>query len=174
MPRPRPVGRRLAPAMAVVGLLALGLGPLGLYACDPTAAMARLAERQARIDPPRLWLAESLSPSGRATRVTEVCADTKLYEGFARADPEVNGQPCRATSPVVERPGLYALRCEAIGYTFAVAVTTKGDLNRNFQVRYALTPLDAGRGPFVQTLRYRLVGACPAGWRIGDQSKPQS
>jgi hypothetical protein len=155
-------------------MLASGLGVLTLAACDPGSTMARLTARQAQIDPPRLWRAESLSPSGRATRITEVCADEKLYEGFARADPEVNGVPCRAISPVVVKPGLYALRCEAIGYTFAVAVTTQGDLQRNFLVRYALTPLDVGRGPFVQTLRYRLVGACPAGWRIGDQAAPQS
>jgi hypothetical protein len=103
-------------------------------------------------------------------RAVEVCADHGLQEGFAHADPEVNDQPCRAISPIVSKPGLYAMRCEAVGQSFAVAVTSQGDLRRDFKVRYALTPLESGRGPFVQTLRYRLLGPCPAGWRIGDQA----
>jgi hypothetical protein len=155
------------PRAALAGALILLVGPLA-SGCDPDATIARLQARQARIDPPGLWLAEALSPSGHTTRQIAVCADAKLREGFARADPEVNGEPCRAISPVVEKPGLYALRCEAVGYTFAATVTARGDLKRDFQVRYALKALDTGRGPFVQTLRYRLVGACPAGWKIGD------
>ena len=152
-------------------LVPMVAGALLLAGCDPAAAIARLQARQAQIDPPRLWLAQPLSPSGRVIRSIAVCADNKLREGFARADPAVNGEPCRAVSPVVEKPGLYALRCEAVGYTFAATVTTRGDLRRDFQVRYALMPLDTGRGPFVQTLRYRMVGPCPAGWKIGDEAE---
>ncbi|MDB5441735.1 MAG: hypothetical protein JWP73_111 [Phenylobacterium sp.] len=155
--------RRLAP------VLAAGACALNLAACDLTPD-ARRAARQAQIDPPRLWLAEAVGPSGRVLRAVEVCADRRLHEGFARADPEVNDQPCRATSPIVSKPGLYAMRCEAVGQSFAVAVTSEGDLRRDFKVRYALTPLESGRGPFVQTLRYRLLGSCPAGWRIGDHA----
>jgi hypothetical protein len=150
--------------------LAAGACALNLAACDLAPGGAGLAARQARIDPPRLWLAEAERPSGKVFGAVEVCADSALHEGFARADPEVNGQPCRAVSPIVSKPGLYAMRCEAVGQSFAVTVTSQGDLGRDFRVRYALTPLETGRGPFVQTLRYRLLGACPAGWRIGDQA----
>jgi len=152
--------------------LIVGLCVLNLSACDGMSADARLAARQAKIDPPRLWLAESLGPTGAVTRTLDVCADRGLREGFARAQPEVNGEPCRAISPTVSKPGLYALRCEAMGQSFAVTVTSQGDPQRDFRVRYALTPLDRGRGPFVQTIRYRVLGACPEGWKIGDQARP--
>lgn len=149
--------------------LAAAASALNLAACDLAPGAVGLAARQAQIDPPRLWLAEAVGPSARVFRAVEICADRGLQEGFARADPEVNDQPCRATSPIVSKPGLYAMRCEAVGQSFAVAVTSQGDLQRDFKVRYALTPLETGRGPFVHTLRYRLLGSCPAGWRIGDQ-----
>ena len=163
----RPPLRRLAPAVAAA------VGALNLAACDGGAAEARLKARQAQLDPPHLWLAEIIGPGGTATRVVQVCADQKLHDGFARAEPEVNHQPCRATSPVVSKPGLYALKCEAVGQSFAVTVTTQGDPGRDFTVRYALTPLDSGRGAYVNTLRYRLLGPCPTDWRIGDEAPPR-
>jgi hypothetical protein len=151
--------------------LAAGACALNLAACDLAPGAVGLAGRQAQIDPPRLWLAESVRPSGQVFGAVEVCADRGLQQGFVRANPEVNGQPCRAVSPIVSKPGLYAMRCEAVGQSFAVTVTSQGDMRRDFQVRYALTPLESGRGPFVQTLRYRLLGSCPAGWRVGDQAQ---
>jgi hypothetical protein len=157
---------RLAPALGAAVLA------LNLAACDLAPDAARIFQRQAQIDPPRLWLAEAIGPSPPSFRAVQVCADRSLQDGFVRADPEVNNQPCRATSPVVSKPGLYAMRCEAVGETFAVTVTARGDLRRDFQVRYALTSLDTGREPFVQTMHYRLIGPCPAGWRIGDQGRP--
>lgn len=152
--------------------LAAAVGALNLAACDPTTTAARVFDRQKQIDPPRLWLAEAIGPSPPAFHAVQVCADQGLHDGFVRADPEVNNQPCRATSPIVSKPGLYAMRCEAVGQSFAVTVTAQGDLRRDFQVRYALTPLDAGGRPYVQILRYRLLGPCPAGWRVGDQGRP--
>jgi hypothetical protein len=159
--------RRLAPALAA------GLCALNLAACDSAASEARLKARQAQLDPPRLWLAEIIGPTGAVTRFVQVCADDKLHDGFAHAQPEVNNQPCRAISPIVEKPGLYALKCEAEGQSFAVTVTSQGDLRRDFTVRYALTPLDSGRAAYVNTLRYRLLGPCPTDWRIGDQAPPR-
>ena len=142
---------------------------LGLAGCDSGDTIARLLARQDKIDPPKLWLAEGLGPTHWVHRRTQVCADSAMREGFARAEPEVNGQVCRATSDQVQKPGLYAMRCEALGEAFGVTVTSRGDARRDFTVRYALTSLDTGRGPFVQTVRFRLVGPCPKGWRIGDQ-----
>lgn len=142
---------------------------VGLAACDSADTIARLLRRQDAVDPPKLWLAQGVWPSGRVYRSTQVCADTALRDGFLRADPAVNGQACRPISERVEKPGLYAVRCTALSQEFGVTVTTSGDVKRDFTVRYALTPLDTGRGPFVQTVHYRLLGACPKGWRIGDQ-----
>lgn len=159
------------PAVRIGSALAVGVCVLNLGACDGMSADSRLAARQAKIDPPRLWLAESLGPTGAVTRTIDVCADRGLREGFVRAQPEVNGEPCLAISPTVTKPGLYALRCEAMGQSFAVTVTTQGDPQRDFQVRYALTSLEGGRGPFVQTIHYRVLGACPQGWDIGDQQR---
>jgi hypothetical protein len=139
-----------------------------LGGCDSASTIARLLDRQNRIDPPKLWIAEGLGPTGRIVRTTAVCADSKLHDGFTRADPEVNGQVCRPTSERVERPGLYAVRCTALNQEFGVTVTSQGDQARDFTVRYTLTSLDTGRGPFTQTVRYRLAGPCPSGWQIGD------
>lgn len=152
--------------------LAAAFCALNLAACDLAPTAARVFARQTQIDPPGLWLAEAIGPSPPAFHAVQVCADQGLHDGFVRADPEVNNQPCRATSPIVSRPGLYAMRCEAGGQAFAVTVTAHGDLQRDFQVRYALTPLDSGGRAYVQTLRYRLLGPCPAGWRVGDQGRP--
>ncbi|HEV2532649.1 hypothetical protein [Phenylobacterium sp.] len=159
--------RRAVPALAAAACA------LNLAACDLGANDARLAARQAQVDPPRLWLAEVMGPAGTPARQVQVCADQTLRDGFARAEPEVNHQPCRATSQIVSKPGLYALRCEAVGQSFAVTVTSRGDMRRDFTVRYALTPLDTGRASYVNTLRYRLLGPCPTGWRIGDQAPPR-
>jgi hypothetical protein len=150
------------------------LGGMMLGGCDSASTIARLLDRQNRIDPPKLWIAEGLSPSGHVYRATAVCADKALHDGFGRANPEVNGQVCRPTSDIVDKPGLYAVRCTALNQEFGVTVTTTGDPSRDFTVRYTLTALESGRGPFVQTVRYQLAGACPRGWKIGDEGGPSA
>lgn len=161
-------GRRPAP------LLAAAFAAVGLAACDAGGDTARIAARQAAIDPPQLWQAQAVIGRGIVMRTVRICADQKLRDSFRRAEPEVNAEPCRALGPVVTKPGLYALRCAAGGHRFGVTVTTRGDMDRAFEVRYAVAPLDLDRGPFVQTVRYRALGACPAGWRIGDQTEVDS
>jgi hypothetical protein len=160
-----PRRRRLAP------LLAAGFAALGLAACDARGDTARIAARQAAIDPPQLWQAQAVVGRGIVMRTVRICADRKLRDSFLRAEPEVNAEPCRALGPVVTKPGLYALRCTAEGHRFGVTVTTRGDMDRAFEVSYAVEPLDLDRGPFVQTVRYRALGPCPTGWRIGDQAE---
>jgi hypothetical protein len=154
-------------------ILAAGLVALGLAACDGRGdgEEARLAARQAAIDPPRMWEAKAVIGRGIVMRTVRICADQKLRDSFQRAEPEVNAQPCRTLGPVVAKPGLYALRCAAEGHRFGVTVTTRGDMDRAFEVRYSVAPLDVERGPFIQTVRYRLLGACPTGWHIGDQTE---
>jgi hypothetical protein len=158
---------RLAP------FLAAAAAALALAACDGRGdgEEARLAARQAALDPPQLWQAQAVIGRGIVLRTVRICADQKLRDSFQRAEPEVNAEPCRAFGAVVTEPGLYALRCTAAGHRFGVTVTTRGDMDRAFEVSYAVAPLDLDRGPFIQKVRYRMLGACPAGWRIGDQSE---
>jgi hypothetical protein len=166
-----PGRRRLAPLLAAAGFAALSLA-----ACDGhgDGETARLAARQAAIDPPQLWQAQAVVGRGIVLRTVRICADQKLRDSFQRAEPEVNAEPCRTFGPVVTSPGLYALRCTAEGHRFGVTVTTRGDMERAFEVNYSVAPLDLDRGPFIQTVRYRALGACPRGWRIGDQTEVDS
>ena len=165
-------GRRHAPLFAA-GLAALAVAALGLAGCDGRGdgEAARLAARQAALDPLRLWEAKAVIGHGIVMRTVRICADAKLRDSFQRAQPQVNAEPCRTLGPVVAKPGLYALRCVADGQRFGVTVTTRGDMDRAFEVRYSVAPLDQERGPFSQTVRYKLLGPCPAGWRIGDEAE---
>lgn len=150
---------------SVLPLLALTL----LAACDdPAGTAARMTTRQLAVDPPQLWLIEPLGPS--AETATYVCADTPMREGFTRTRPEIDGAECRATARPVERPGLSALRCQANGRGFAFSTQTEGDLTRDFRLTIAVTSLDRTLGPAATTRRFRRLGGCPAGWRIGDQA----
>jgi hypothetical protein len=153
----------------LASLVFAGLAGLAVFACDGPSEEAQLLTRQEAIDPPRLWEAKALIGRGIVLRTVRICADQKLRDSFRRAEPQVNSEPCRTVGPVVATPDLYALRCTAEGHRFGVTVTTRGDFDRAFEVSYSVAPLDLERGPFVQTVRYRLIGRCPIGWRIGDQ-----
>jgi hypothetical protein len=152
---------------------AIAFAALALAACDGRGdgEAARLAVRQAMLDPAQLWQAQAVIGRGIVMRTVRICADQKLRDSFQRAEPQVNAEPCRALGPVVTGPGLYALRCTAEGHRFGVTVTTRGDMTRAFEVNYSVAPLDVDRGPFIQTVRYRALGPCPRGWRIGDQAE---
>jgi hypothetical protein len=67
------------------------------------------------------------------------------------------------------------LSCVARGQSFTVSLATTGDRARDFRQEVALTPLlfHPVLGPVAmrESRRLRLVGACPAGWRIGDQAR---
>lgn len=157
-------------------ILAAGFAALGVVACDGRADSeeARLLARQAALDPAQLWQAQAVVGRGIVMRTVRICADRKLRDSFQRAEPEVNAEPCRALGPAVTGPGLYALRCTAGGHRFGVTVTTRGDMDRAFEVNYSVAPLDLERGPFIQTVRYQVLGPCPRGWRIGDQTEVDS
>src|SRR5689334_22912593 len=149
--------RPVAPAMVIT------LCVFSLSGCDGASSINPIASRER--EAPQLWAADVLGPSGAVYKSVRVCADSRLLEGFSRAEPAVNGEPCRAEGDVVDKPGLYALRCRIPGHRFAAVVTTRGDAARDFTVRYALTPLDSKRTAFVQTVHYRLLGPCPAKWK---------
>ena len=153
--------RALAPALL-----------LPLMGCDNSEAEARYRARQAAVDPSQLWLAEALDAGGRPIDAVYVCADLGLREGFARASARVNGAPCNPERNAVDRPDLYAVRCEAGSRRFGLTVNRTGDLQRDFTVRVAVQAVDGLEGGGGHVRRYRMTGACPKGWTIGDQAKP--
>jgi len=150
-------------------LLAL---PLMSAGCGAQRAETRLAAHQAQVDPPRLWRVTALDAAGQPVGAVLVCADRTLTDAFARADAEVNGQPCLPLKDGVERPGVYAVRCELNGRRFGLTVNRNGDPARDFTVAYAVRTVDGGReGRARQVRRFEKIGLCPQGWNIGDQAK---
>lgn len=161
--------RGQGPLAAVLPLL------LGLAACHGShATETRLLTRPQTSDPPQLWLVQVIDEKEKATASVYVCADAPLREAFVRTRGEVNGEPCRDTTPPEEKANEWSLRCEADGRRFAVSSSTVGDLTQDFRLNFALTPCfdPPGVQAVRQTRRFRRVGACPAGWRIGDQARP--
>jgi len=159
-------------ALAAVPLLAF----LGLAACDAGhgAEAARILARSQAADPPQLWLVQSVNPAGAATSATFVCADARLRDAFGRTRAEVDGAPCRDVTPPLMQNRQWALRCQARGRLFALSARTLGDVTEDFRLEVALTPLmSPARGePMREAHRFRHVGACPTGWRAGDQARP--
>ncbi|WP_372782498.1 hypothetical protein [Phenylobacterium sp.] len=153
---------------------------LGLAACNGGPATETLiAARQQAIDPPQLWRLEVMGGAGAVRSAVYVCADTPLREAFARTRAEVNGKPCQDTTSPLVKPNGWVLRCVVDGRPFAVSSTTTGDLERDFRLNFGLTqlyyyptPNDPAPTTVRQSRHFLYMGACPAGWRIGDQAKP--
>lgn len=152
--------RALAPALFLL-----------LPACGEPRAEARVAAAQMEADPPQLWLAQAMEGE-RVTGEVLVCADRVLRDGFARANAEVGGQPCLPFKDGVERPGLYAVRCQLGGRNFGLTVNRAGDPEADFTIRFAMKALDGTGAEARSVRRFRRLGACPAGWRIGDEARP--
>jgi hypothetical protein len=164
--------------LAIAGMFALAAGIFAAGAGVPDTETKILARQQA-IDPPQLWRVDALSADGAVRASVFVCADTSLREAFVRTRAEVNGEICKdTTSPVLKENG-WALRCQAHGWPFAVSATTVGDPQQDFRLNFGLTQLyylpTANDPPAMsvrQSRHFRRIGACPTGWRIGDQAKP--
>lgn len=160
----------LIPGARTCARAALLPAVLALAACGPSGA--KLVEvRAAQIDPPQLWLAEALDGNGKPAAAIQVCADSALRAGFVRANAEINGMSCAPHRDAVDRPGLYAVRCDLNGRTYGLTQNRKGDPQQDFQVRFTLTALDGTDVRAAQVRHYRKLGACPAGWGIGDQAR---
>jgi len=101
-----------------------------------------------------------------------VCADSILRQGFTRATAQVGEAFCAPHRDAVIRPDLYAVRCDLGGRRYGLTVNTRGDPERAFETRFALQSLEPGGPGARQTVRYRRIGSCPAGWGIGDQRRP--
>jgi hypothetical protein len=164
--------------LAIAGMFALAAGIFAAGAGVPDTETKILARQQA-IDPPQLWRVDALTETGAVRASVFVCADTSLREAFVRNRAEVNGEPCKDTTPPVLRENGWTLRCQAHGLPFAVSSTAVGDPQKDFRQNFGLTQLffvPAANDPPTKSVRqsrhFRLIGDCPYGWRIGDQAKP--
>jgi hypothetical protein len=126
---------------------------VALSACDDGAqtarAVAQWRERQARIDPPQLWSVQAVHEAhgGKAVLFGKVhCA--------------------RETDTKVEAAPSPNYRCMLGGAEYAVATSVKGDRGRDFEADSTI--LRDGQTVYARILRFRRVGACPAGWNVGD------
>lgn len=162
MPTPLVRARWLAPALLL----------LALNACGESPTQARREARLTAANPTHLWRVQSLASDGVVTGELLVCADATLRAGFERANAEINGRPCAPRKDAIEKVGLYANRCQMNGRWYGMTVNRRGDPARDFTVSFALRALDGTGANARQVRRYRLVGACPAGWGIGDQAHP--
>lgn len=118
--------------------------------------------------PPELWLSETLDQQGDVRGATQVCVDSKLRDGLTRALPRINGEPCLMMGQPVEKPSRWAARCVAFGRRYGVVVHRRGDEEGRLNVDMRLTPLGTDYGSVRQVMRFRRLGSCPAGWKIGD------
>jgi hypothetical protein len=153
-------------ALAAGLLLAVaGCGPKGGEAKAPSLKDQSLA-------PPSLWRVEVVEDSGGKTGAIDVCAHPELISSFSRVEPRVNGEDCRPYGKAAkDSADEHVSRCEAGGARYGLYVTTTRTTPDDFTVRFALQPLQAAGGKVVQARRYHRLGACPAGWKAGDQGQ---
>lgn len=157
----------LAPAVVVVILF-------GLAACQrevKVAAAPAPAAAPSVAEQPKLWSIEVMD-GGKAVSRVDICADSAVRAGFARPAPELNGQPCEHARAPVEKGDTYSTRCHVDNQLYRVGAVIAGDTARDFTVEMAVTRQDRKGPTFEQVRRYRLLGACPAGWHIGESAAP--
>lgn len=141
-------------------------------ACDgPDAITRRRAELDAA-DPPQLWSITVVDAKGRTLSApVRICADTPMRVGFLNQTAGVGDNLCKPDLPPVIRADIISTRCQMNGRSFAVYNAAVGDRARDFTVAFTLQSLDEDTVRLAQTRRYRYLGACPAGWGVGE-SRP--
>ena len=152
-------------AVAAAGLL------LALAGCGPKDGEAQSLKDRS-LAPPALWRVEVVEDSGGQTGAIDICAHPELISSFSRVRPRVNGEDCRPYGKAAkDSADEHVSRCEAGGARYGLYVTTMRKAPDDFTVRFALQPLQAAGGKVVQARRYHRLGACPAGWKAGDQGQ---
>ncbi len=157
----RTAGWLVAAVAGVGALAACGRGP---------AAGPSWSERQATAEKRELW---SMEAEGAKAAPVVVCTDIAMRLGFVKPVPSAGGAPCIRLNRPVERPGSYAFRCQLAGEEWAVVSTWTGDASRDLTVAMSVSSLDNPNVAYAQTRRYRRLGACPAGWSIGESRDRQ-
>ncbi|MHB8285028.1 MAG: hypothetical protein ACYDD1_10170 [Caulobacteraceae bacterium] len=126
--------------------------------------------RRTVVERPQLW---SVRAVGQAGQLNTICTNRDIRAGFILPAPTLGAQTCRRLGDRVRTAHGWAFRCVIGADTYAVSSAAIGDLTRAFDTRLTITPLQ-GRSPgYEQTLRYRRLGPCPAGWEIGQASSGQ-
>lgn len=140
---------------------------------EPSAAAKPEVSAAAPVDPTSLWLIEVVD-GGKAVSQLRICADQSIQAAFARPAPEVNGQPCVRVGEAVETGDTYSVRCRIDDQLYRVGSSVAGDRARDFTVDMAVTRQDKKGPNFEQVRHYQRLGACPAGWVIGDSAAPDA
>jgi hypothetical protein len=111
--------------------------------------------------PPQLWSIQVIEEPhpGRPIRI---CADDLIRSGFVIRALRLNGQPCVTASLKLN------YLCTLAGRAFGVSTLISGDPAQRFIVRASVTDIDRQTTVYRRVLSFRRLGACPAGWTIGD------
>lgn len=156
---------------AVAGLAAVLL--LTLTACNAGQnAQAQAAPPEPPAGLTQLWQVDVLGPGGKPEATMLACVDDELRKQFLMTRARVNGRGCLDITPPGERSRGWALRCQAQGRWYTISSSGAGDETHDFRLDVAMTPVFPDLGTAHQIRRFRRLGACPAGWRIGDQARP--
>jgi hypothetical protein len=145
---------------------------MGLAACDAGQNPEAQAVAQPTGGPSQLWQVDVIGESGKPEATMLACVDDALREQFLLTRAKVNGRNCFDITPPVEKSRGWALRCQTQGRWFEISSSSTGDETHDFRLDVAMTPVFPELGTVRQVRRFRRLGACPAGWRIGDQAKP--
>ena len=161
-----------AATLAVVGAGWVGVVTAAGLSTNPPSKLWQ--DHAAALDPPELWSIQAV-PSPPDWRPVQLCTDSWIRTGFVRPGAMVGDQPCAPVGDAVARDGATAFQCRVNGQTLGTTTTLSGDLRTDFTARFALTNLGgflAGRpgSAYEQTLRYRKLGPCPAGWALGEHT----
>ncbi len=141
-----------------------------LAACnyeDETRRFEAMNADYARHHPPSLW---SIAVVGERDngRPVLICASERMILGFTTIEPFAGGRECQHTTDTLKTETGSRFKCRINAVEYAVSSAVSGDLNREFQVASSAYPvLDPGP-QYARTLRFRHIGACPAGWGEGQ------
>src|ERR1700761_7827470 len=153
---------------AAAALLTLSLG-----ACDAAQPpQAEATAPDAPTGPSQLWQVDVLGANSKPQETVLACVDDGLREQFVMTRAKVNGHACIDITPPGQKSRGWALRCQNQGRWFTVSSSTTGDETHDFRLEMAMTPVFPDLGTMRQVRRFRRLGVCPPGWRIGDQAKP--
>jgi hypothetical protein len=131
-----------------------------------TAAAA--APRRA---PPQFWLVESVGAEAKV-RPVRLCVDPLLRTGFTSFRVNLGKEACMAdhlTSDATHE----TYRCSVGGSEYGAATTWSQPRPDQLVVSSTLVDLETSTTVFARTLRYSLLGPCPAGWRVGEATDRQ-
>jgi hypothetical protein len=146
---------------------------LSLTACDGAEnAQAQAIAPIPPGGPSQLWQVDVLGESGKPQVSMLACVDDALREQFLLTRAKVNGRACYDITPQKEKSRGWSLRCQTQGRWFTLSSSATGDETHDFRLEVAMTPVFPELGTVRQVRRFRRLGACPPGWRIGDQAKP--